>query len=352
MPITNEAHGGAYTEFPNRPDQYRGVAWDTTLSRLFSTAITHATDRIDWYDRKATERAVVAKRIRFLSLLLFALGTLAPILLTFLIKIAAVGRRTDSMPSRWLDLIADLPLAEIGYVLLAIAGALVVFDQFFDASGSWIRFRQSQARLEVLLADFRFSWAQLMAQTEGSVVGKEPIVPFTSILRDFVIKIEWLAEDETKQWAKRFSQMIDAFDRNPNLKVSLGGTSGSDTDGGASTGAHAGQKADATSASASSTGDANREGAQTIAGAASDIASVNVRLAVDGVDTLDPGSLSLFLDDVRIDVPADGFVELAVDAGRDHTIVATARRGGQPVRAELHENVTIEDEDRALSLPI
>ncbi|MGF6789731.1 SLATT domain-containing protein [Paraburkholderia sp. 35.1] len=228
MATPNEAHGGAYRQFPARPDQYQEAAWEATLGQLFSTAVTHATDRIDWYDAKAAERAAVAKRIRFTSLLLFALGTLAPILLTFLVKIAAVGK-TPNAPSTWLDIIAALPLAEIGYVLLAIAGALVVFDQFFDASGSWIRFRQSQARLEVLLADFRFTWAQAMAEAQGAVMGKETPVPFMSILRDFVIKIEWLAEDETKQWAKRFSQMIDTFDHNPNLKVSLSGAPGDQT---------------------------------------------------------------------------------------------------------------------------
>lgn len=357
MDIPNEAHGGAYRQFPTRPEQYRGDAWDGTLSELFSTAVTHATDRIDWYDAKAAERAAVAKRIRFMSLLLFALGTLAPILLTFLIKIAAVGK-TPNTPSSWLDMIAALPLAEIGYVLLAIAGALVVFDQFFDASGSWIRFRQSQARLEVLLADFRFSWAQAMAQAQGSVIGKEPLPPFTSILRDFVIKVEWLAEDETKQWAKRFSQMIDTFDRNPNLKVSLGGTPGDQTGAAAEP-----DSADAgTAAGASGSGKSAASAPQGAApapasGSAQATAdehepTVNARLAIDGIDTLDAGSLRLVVDGTQIDVPDDGFVELQLDPGRDHLIVASGQRGGQAVRAELQENLTSEDDNKPLTIKL
>ncbi|SDR61718.1 hypothetical protein [Paraburkholderia tuberum] len=111
MATPNEAHGGAYRQFPARPDQYQEAAWEATLGQLFSTAVTHATDRIDWYDAKAAERAAVAKRIRFTSLLLFALGTLAPILLTFLVKIAAVGK-TPNAPSTWLDIIAALPLGK------------------------------------------------------------------------------------------------------------------------------------------------------------------------------------------------------------------------------------------------
>jgi hypothetical protein len=149
--------------------------------------------------------------------------------------------------------------------------------------------------------------------------------------------------------------MIDTFDRNPNLKVSLAGSTGTDT------GSNAGQNADAAPASGSSTDAARSAGAQTSAGAANsvsmtnppnNVAAVNVRLAVDGVSTLDPGSLGLFVDDVKIDVPADGFVELTLDPGQDHAVVATARRGGQVVRAELHEKVTIDDEDKALSLQL
>ena len=355
MDIPNEAHGGAYRQFPTRPDQYRGDAWDGTLSELFSTAVTHATDRIDWYDAKASERAAVAKRIRFTSLLLFALGTLAPILLTFLIRIAAVGK-TPNAPSSWLDMVATWPLAEIGYVLLAIAGALVVFDQFFDASGSWIRFRQSQARLEVLLADFRFSWAQAMAQAQGAVVGKDPLPPFTSMLRDFVIKVEWLAEDETKQWAKRFSQMIDTFDRNPNLKVSLGGSPGDQPGAGAEPNPNAG---DASAfAGASGVGKSAAPAAQGAASASAPttadepVSIVNARLAIDGIETLDAGSLRLVVDDAQVDVPDDGFVELQLEPGRDHAIVASGQRGGQAVQAELQENLTIEDDNKPLTIKL
>lgn len=353
MDIPNEAHGGAYRQFPTRPDQYRGDAWDGTLSELFSTAVTHATDRIDWYSAKASERAAVAKRIRFMSLLLFALGTLAPILLTFLIKIAAVGKKPNT-PSGWLDMIAELPLAEIGYVLLAIAGALVVFDQFFDASGSWIRFRQSQARLEVLLADFRFSYAQAMAQAQGSVIGKEPLQPFTSILRDFVIKVEWLAEDETRQWAKRFSQMIDTFDRNPNLKVSLGGTPGDQPGAAAEPNPNAGEAGVAAGASGGGKSAAAPAQGTTPAPAPADahVSIVNARLAIDGIETLDAGSLRLVVDGTQIHVPDDGFVELQLDPGMDHAIVASGQRGGQAVQAELQENLTIEDDNKPLTIKL
>jgi hypothetical protein len=46
-------------------------------------------------------------------------------------------------------------------------------------------------------------------------------VELVRILRAFVTQIELLAEAETKEWAQRFSQRINAYDRNPNLRVAL-----------------------------------------------------------------------------------------------------------------------------------
>ncbi len=282
--------------------------------------------------------------------MLFAIGTLAPIVLTLLNKIETILRQMG-----WSSWLTSIPMTEIGYVLLATAGALVVFDQFFDASGSWIRFRQSQARLEVLLADFRFSWAKSMAQTQGAQTTRDPVVPFTWLLRDFVIKVELLAEDETAQWAKRFSEMIDSFDRNPNLKVTVGSANADSLGNRRST--------DATSDSGN--GDVASQGAPGAAGtapapgnapqrdrAATADTAVTIRLAIVGAVTLDSGSLQLFVDEELRPVPPDGLVELQLDAGHSHTVVATGRRNGQTLRDEFHEDITIDDENKSFALQL
>src|SRR5690349_21211863 len=113
-------HGGAYETFPQDPQSYQNGAAKPALKALFNTAILHAEGRIAWYAQKASAQARVAKRIRFLSLVLFALGTLAPILATVIGKLFS---------AKGFEAIASFPWAEVGYVLLALAGALVVFDQ-------------------------------------------------------------------------------------------------------------------------------------------------------------------------------------------------------------------------------
>jgi hypothetical protein len=209
MDSSGSPHGGAYKAFPVSPEAYRAEAWEKTLTELFGVAVTHAEDRIAWYDRAARGYSIRARLIRRVALTLFILGTLAPIVATLLVRLGNLGYERD---------LAELPFAEAGYVLLAIAAALVIFDQFFGYSSSWMRFRQSQAKLEVMLADLRFSWAALVVARDPDAESAQRN-KCSALLHDFVVGVERLAEAETREWANNFRSQIDAFDQNPQLAV-------------------------------------------------------------------------------------------------------------------------------------
>ena len=338
-------HGGAYESFPDGPEAYREVTADATLRRLFQAAVTHAQDRIDWYDNKAGELKAPSRRIRRLSLIFFSIGTLAPIIAGALVKLADLFGMNVKEPANWnwWDYAAHLPLAEIGYILLGIAGAAVIFDQFFDYSGSWMRFRQSQARLEVLLADLRFAWAELLAKSGGVVVDRPTAAGFVALLREFVTKIEQLAEAETKDWAEQFRARVAAFDSNPNLKIRLPGASAEDLRG------RRGRQG-------RGRGDTPITARPTDGGAApssaAQLATVQVRLAIEATTGLDPGTLRLRLNEVPLIVPEDFMLEVPLEIGLAQRFVAEATRGGRPVAAQLEITPTPEDEGRPLALEL
>ncbi len=344
--LSTKSHGEAYINFPDGPEAYREAAWEGTVHRLFDAAVIHAEDRISWYDRKASQRAAVAKGIRWWSLFLFAMGTLTPILLTFFVNAAKIFGSGVADKSKWnsIDWIAAIPLAEVGYVLLAIAGALVIFDQFFDASGSWIRFRQSQARLEVLLADLRFAWAELMTKYGGTFADRTQAVEFVTLLRTFVYQVELLAEEETKSWAHRFNERIEAFDRNPSLPISLDANN-------PNTGKLVAPSPDKGSVQTIENGVVSTIPGAAVATVSSPV-SVKVRLAVDDAETLDNGSLQLVVNDASVAIPLDGLIELPLEVGYKHRLVATGRRNGQALRGELELMPTIDDEGKALALEL
>lgn len=432
------AYKKAYEEFPGGPEAYRDATWGETIQQLFKAAVTHARYRIDWYDSKGSERSRVAKRIRWWALFLFAVGTLAPIVLTFFIKLAVVFGNADrvadaklkaavadaaasaaqalstnaanagnaagaaraadtsasaaaqaasaaasaaasTLPDKnFVDWLAAIPFAEVGYLLLAVAGALVVFDQFFDASGSWIRYRQSKARLEVLLAEFRFAWADTLTKFGGVITDRAQAQELTRLLRDFVSKVELLTEEETKEWARRFNERIEAFDRNPNLRVRLesndaakangasgapgapvgsaGGAPGNDGgvgSGGPSTPPGApGPGAPAPASSGGSAVPGDPTAARNATPEVTSPATVLVRLAVDEAETLEPGSLQLSVNDISVPIPATGLVELSLEVGIAHRLSASGRRQGQRLRGETTLTPTLDDQGKPLTLQL
>jgi hypothetical protein len=328
------AHGGAYERFPSAPSDYQTAASAVSVKRLFEAAVGHAQDRLDWYDNKANQIAPSARRLRRWSIICFAIGTAMPIVMAMLIKLP------DSLLAH-LGLTAaqlrEMPFTEIGYVLLAVAGTFVVFDQFFDQSGSWMRYRQAQARLEVQIADLRYSWASLLAESGGVIADGKAAARFVDLLRDFVVRIELTAEIETKEWATQFKARIEAFDRNPNLKVRLPGEAAAEDTAGA-----ADKKAD---------GAAPVPGSEAGApGTVQGSATIKVRLAVADADLIQ--ALKMSVDDVDLPIAADGHMEVPLEVGRAHTIAASGMRDGKQVRGELTLTPSLDDEGKPLLLEL
>jgi hypothetical protein len=117
----NRPHNGAYEKFPDGPDAYRQGGVDAALQRLFQAAVGHARSRLEWYDGKAGSKGKLARRLRGCALLLFAVGTLAPILLTLLYQLAKAFGSGKADQLAVVDVIARVPLAELGFVSLGLA---------------------------------------------------------------------------------------------------------------------------------------------------------------------------------------------------------------------------------------
>src|SRR4029079_15930465 len=120
------------------------------------------------------------------SILFFAAGTGAPLVATTVLK--AMGPSPSAgLQQSWVGFLARVPITEIGYLLLAMADALVLLDQFFQYSMSWMRYRQAQAHREVLLADLRFSWNRVMASCGGVITDGKAAAECVDLLRRFVV---------------------------------------------------------------------------------------------------------------------------------------------------------------------
>jgi hypothetical protein len=140
---------------------------------------------------------------------------------------------------------------------------------------------------------------------------------FASLLRNFVSKVELLAEEETKEWARRFHERMDAFDRNPNLKIRLDAARDDGTAARSTDTATIGLGSDGTIAGHSTDG-------QATVSASTTWPSVNIRLAIEDAETFDADSLRLTVNEKFVPVSAQGLIELPLEVGLAHRLIAIA----------------------------
>ena len=185
------------------------------LWRLFETAHVRTQARIVDYAERAEANGAVARRLRLAALSMFILGASAPVLASLMEGLRdgwAIGPAQKILENLW-ETPATFPGTAIGYVLLALAGGLVLFDQRFGASRSWRRDRQAQARLEALAVSLRYAWAARLAKSEGAISHAATVKDLADLILTHVTAIEALSEAETGAWVEQVRTRLAAFDR-------------------------------------------------------------------------------------------------------------------------------------------
>jgi len=75
--------------------------------------------------------------------------------------------------------------------------------------------------LEVLLADLRFAWAELMTKYGGTFADRTQAGRVCDAVGTFVSKWNSSPKKRRRRGHVAFNERIEAFDRNPSLPISL-----------------------------------------------------------------------------------------------------------------------------------
>ncbi len=194
--------------FPALPADWSAERLNETLHELFVATVRATQSRIDWYDDKARRMGKVARGIRGVAIVLAGIAALAPLAGSILPPLASIPPIDGALI--WIR----SNIAQVGYILLAIAGLLVALDNFFGYSTSWMRYRLSQADLVRRLARFRYDWIGRLALLDsGAPIGPADRKILVDLHRDFVDAVEATVERETQVWADSLKVSLVAFDR-------------------------------------------------------------------------------------------------------------------------------------------
>lgn len=167
-----------------------------SISAIYDWVVDNAKDQIAWYDRKRPHKRLWSQGTRIITLLLFGFGIICPLIDTGL---STCNPPQDQCSTNFLKL---------GYVLIASAGAIVLFDKYFGLSTGWMRFMETQLKMEEGLKEFYHDWALLELQENSD----ENDLNKLQTLKQFTMKVEQLVQIETRSWAKEFTANISNID--------------------------------------------------------------------------------------------------------------------------------------------
>jgi hypothetical protein len=174
------------TEFP-KWDNNRS---DESLEKAYEWAIENTRAQIAWYAQRRQPKKRGSQWLRALSIALAAIGGLFPL-------VDAAMPDSQMMFGQW------------GYVAIALAAALVLYDRFFGLSSGWMRYMVTELSLQRALREFQYDWNILIAQQQPS---KDNAVALLQRLKDFSLQIETLVKQETDAWVAEFQTNLSELD--------------------------------------------------------------------------------------------------------------------------------------------
>jgi hypothetical protein len=186
------------------PPDWTGEAGEH-LEKLRVYAETKIEQELEWYRRNKRIRSKTSQRLRFWSVCFTILGGLVPVV---------VAATSETPP-----FLKGLPIrfGQLGYVLLGIAGGLVLMDRYFGYSTGWMRYVLAMQAIEKAREVFRLDWTALLrvlsTTPQGSAERLEAVDRMIQRVRAVVIEVKERSERETQDWIAEFQSNLAQLEK-------------------------------------------------------------------------------------------------------------------------------------------
>ncbi|MEU6656849.1 SLATT domain-containing protein [Streptomyces sp. NPDC046900] len=142
-----------------------------------------------WYVEEKRRKATASKVLRVLSIAGLTIGTVTPT-----VSILSGG----AIP------------AESGYVVLGLAGGLLLLDKGFGFSSAWGRYMVSATKILSSLKRCQVRWSMLMADWRGEHREEAILIEEArEIITRLVVDLHETLEGETVEWLSEFHQNLE-----------------------------------------------------------------------------------------------------------------------------------------------
>jgi SMODS and SLOG-associating 2TM effector domain 2 len=178
---------------------------ENSLSVLHQYAEDQAQKQNQWYWDKKRAKAHMSMFLRFVAIILFALGGLVPIV-------------KATLPA---TVVAKFPFdfGQSGYLLIGVAAGCIGLDRFFGYSTGWIRYITTAMAIEKSLEEFRLEWTRNMAKMRGTPATPEQLETLIQTCAAFCLAIKSQVEQETKAWVVEFQTNLSQLEKDLQAKA-------------------------------------------------------------------------------------------------------------------------------------
>ena len=174
------------------PEHGRLVDSMQNFPTAVNDAIRHAETYIQWYDRHANRNARVSRVCRLLAVFLGILGGLCPLLPITILEMTGFHNPAS----------AEATIKSLGFVFLACAGGLMLLDNSFGFSSSWMRFKLAQMQLQRALNNYRFGVSSTLTDAQKSEPEANDAIGERTAM--FISSVGEIVITETESWITEF----------------------------------------------------------------------------------------------------------------------------------------------------
>jgi SMODS and SLOG-associating 2TM effector domain 2 len=180
-----------------RHAELQGLSWRNpeeiaaSLDAVADYSMQHARKAVQWYidHRKPKRRWGIA--LRTAGIISLAAAGILPLL-------------TQIFTDEGVPLIAPAWAS----VALALGIAFVGLDKFFGFSSSWMRYTQTQLRLDALLGAFVLDWQLARLRSEAVLTTPNAARALLGQASNFVKRVDAVVQEETIAWVTEFSEAL------------------------------------------------------------------------------------------------------------------------------------------------
>lgn len=175
------------------PDKCSDICEDWYLEKVHQYVIDEAQGAISWYMGNKESNRRWSKRIRFFTILFIAIGGIMPLIAALEIPLHI---------SNWND--SKYIISQFGFIALAIAGSLLLFDRSFGFTSSWVRFITAATNIQKLITEFDSSYILNLCLKTNDQRRKGQL----DCIMKFIVAVRGEIVKESAEWAAEYSSNL------------------------------------------------------------------------------------------------------------------------------------------------